>query len=434
MVLPDTALSTPLPTGLVFGQAAESAQTPQALQGLHTAIRTHLPRPNVVLIVLESVGTKQLFRADRSGKLDPQVVPNLARLSERSLIFDSIYTIFPATVYAHVPLMTGGRSITHGNVFDELSASYGWPTLPRVLQQNGYRTGFVSASDLTFANLGPYLRSTGFEYFFFGATQLPRNERKQAALNSWGAMEEVALTKALHWLDTIAASEQPFFPQWLTLATHHPYSTPADYPELFGEGEENRRSHYWNALHYTDAMVGRLIDGLAARGLLDNTLVLVTGDHGEGFGQWHNGAFSHGPHLYEEHVKTFLMVSTRHAPAPPVMVDRIGSFGDILPTLLSLLGMDAVAVPGQDLFSPAYTPRPVFFQNTHLPRRWGLRDGQWKFIAAINGTETELYDLTTDPDEQVNLAPAYPAHIQTYRQLCTHWYLTQNADYVALLK
>ena len=184
-------------------------------------------------------------------------------------------------------------------------------------------------------------------------------------------------------------------------------------------------------------MVGRLLDALAERGLLEDTLIPVTGDHGEGFGRWHDGNFAHGPHLYEESVKTFLMVSTpglHYAPSPPLMAHRVGSFGDLLPTVLSLTGIGAVAVPGQDLFSPAHTPRPVFFQNTHLSKRWGLRDGQWKFIAPISGAEVELYDLVADPDEQVNSADRHPKKIRRYRQLCTQWYLTQKADYVALLK
>ena len=434
VVLSETALPAELPQRLVFGQSQESDQTKAALQRAQAEIRATHSRANVILIVLESIGTKQIFRPDRQGGLDPQLVPNLARLSQNSVVFDSIYTTFPATTHAHVPLMTGGRTITWGNVFQELSAPYSGSTLPRVFKQGGYHTGFVSSSDTTFANLGPYLRSTGFDYFF-GAYQLSPDERAQSALNSWGVVEEVMLARTLHWLDTISAAERPFLLQWLTLATHHPYSTPADYPAPFGEGE--RRSRYWNALHYTDAMVGRLIDALAERSLLEDTLILVTGDHGEGFGQWHEGNFIHGAHLYEESVKTFLMVSTpgtHHAPSPPLIVHRIGSLGDILPTVLALTGMSAAAVPGQDLFSPAYTPQPVFFQNTHLPKRWGLRDGQWKFIAPISGTEVELYDLEADPDEQVNIADIYPEKIQRYRQLCTQWHLTSNADYVALLR
>ena len=132
-----------------------------------------------------------------------------------------------------------------------------------------------------------------------------------------------------------------------------------------------RWSRYWNALHYTDAMVGRLLDALAERGLLEDTLILVTGDHGEGFGRWHDGNFAHGPHLYEESVKTFLMVSTpglHYAPSPPLMAHRVGSFGDLLPTVLSLTGIGAVAVPGQDLFSPAYTrPGQYFFKTRTCP-------------------------------------------------------------------
>ena len=195
VVLSETALPTEVPRRLVFGQFQEPAQTQAALQRVWTDIRTTRPRPNVVLIVLESVGTKQIFRSDGQGGLDPQLVPHLARLSQNSVIFDSIYTSFPATVRAHVPLMTGGRTITWGSVSDELSAPYGGPTLPRVFKQGGYQTGFVSPGDLTFANLGPYLQSTGFDYLF-SAQQLSQNERERYALNSWGAVEEVALDRA----------------------------------------------------------------------------------------------------------------------------------------------------------------------------------------------------------------------------------------------
>ena len=434
VVLTGTEFAEGLPQTLVFGQYEESAQTKEALQRVQTEIRTVFSRPNVILVVLESVGSKQVFQPDGQVRFDPQLTPNLAQLSQNSVIFDSIYTTFPATVRAHMPLATGGQTVTWGSVFQAATAPFVGPTLPRVLKKRGYQTGFVSSGYLSYENLDRYMASVGFDYLF-GAEQLSPNEREQHSLNSWGVAEEVLHDRAINWIDTVVAADHPFFLQLLTVATHHPYSTPADYPAPFAG--DDRRSRYWNALHYTDAIVGRLIDELAERRLLEETLIFVTGDHGEAFGQLHDRNFTHKNYLYEENVKTFLMISSpriHHPSSRPLIVRRIGSLGDIMPTVLSLTGSEAVAVSGQDLFSPVYKPRPVFFHKFAPPELWGLRDGHWKFIATKIGEGVELYDLEADPDEQVNIAPAYPARIQTYRQLCTQWYLTQNADYVALLR
>ena len=427
---PGTEFAETLPNALVFGRYGESPQTKETLQRIQTELRTALPRPNVILVVLESVGSKQILQ--QKG-FDPKLTPNLAQLSQNSVIFDSLYTTFPGTVRAHLTLETGGLTITWGSVFRELVYSFLGPTLPRNLKQHGYQTGFVTSGDLHYENMDVYITDIGFDYLF-EAGQLSKSEREQHYLHSWGVQEEVLHDRAITWLDSVTTEGEPFFLQLLTVATHHPYSTPDSYSAPF-EGD-GRQPRYWNALHYTDTVLGRLIDDLEKRELLEDTLILVTGDHGQAFGQLHERNLTHKNYLYEENVKTFLMVSSpviRHPTTLPLVTDRIGSLGDVMPTLLALTDDPSVSAPGQNLFSSNYTPRPVFFHKNAHPELWGLRDGQWKFITKKIGEESELYDLESDPDEQVNIAQQYPQRLEAYRKLCTQWYLTQNADYVALL-
>src|SRR2546423_15450090 len=99
----------------------------------------------------------------------------------------------------------------------------------------------------------------------------------------------------LNWIDQ--AKSTPFFSVYMPIAGHHPYETPQAGP--FAEKEEIDR--YRNALHYTDEAVGELISGIKSRGLMDQTLLVIFGDHGEAFGQ-DDGNFGHTHSIWEENV------------------------------------------------------------------------------------------------------------------------------------
>jgi hypothetical protein len=114
----------------------------------------------------------------------------------------------------------------------------------------------------------------------------------------------------------------------------------------------------------------------------------------------------------------------------PVVSEKRGTVGDIMPTILSLSGQTSPPVQGQNLFLSDYQPRIHYFHKNTYPEEWGLLDGQWKFITEKNGNKNpQLYDLSQDLLEQQNLADQYPDRVARYHQLVANWYLRMNDSF-----
>jgi hypothetical protein len=173
---------------------------------------------------------------------------------------------------------------------------------------------------------------------------------------------------------------------------------------------------------------------LRSTGQLENTLVAIIGDHGEAFGDIHPGNFTHKNHLFEENIRSFLMLVPPTAPTDPIISHRVAATGDIMPTLLAFAGAPARVVPGRSLVTTEFRQAPVYFHKTAPPEEWGLRDGHWKFIANARSLDAQLYDLQADPSEQHNIAGRDPARVKLYNAICERWYVRTNYQYAALLE
>ena len=383
-------------------------------------------RRHVVFIVMEAVGALQLLP---NGRPDAEVTPNLAALATDALIFPKLYGVYPATTRAHVPIMTGGRNITWGSVGDELTLPLSAPTMVSLLRDAGYRTGLFAAPDLRFGYLREFYRTMPWDTVVHYQDGTPTLTKEQE-ITSWGVNEDAMRPLIAQWLDK-PGDDRPTFVEFHTIATHHPYGTwGGDRGPSAGEDDAAR---YRNSLHYVDAAIGRLLDDLRRRGTLNQTLVVITGDHGEAFADLHVDNWVHRNRLYEENIRNFMFVAAPGLGGGGVASSRLGQHGDILPTMLSLLGIAKPDVPGQDLTSAGYAPRIAYFHKDSRPAQFGLRDGHWKYIAKLDGRQPELYDLTRDSTEQHNVAPRNLDRVRLYRDLAAEWYVWANYDYTRLL-
>lgn len=407
---------------LRFGEATAAADT-EGLDTIFSRVRGVAPRPNIVLVIMESVGAGQLFPPDG---LSPRITPTLSKMSDRIVSFENLYNVFPASLRGHLPINTGGRTVTWSNFSGPAVDRYQGPVLVRELKKSGYRTALMSAQLFVLENFEPFYRSLGFDHIY-EPTLESDTIRASRDVSSWGIDEDLARQRTIEWIDQSDA-KQPFFVQLLTVSTHHPYTTPGNY-EGPVPGTDNQ-ARYYNAISYVDRVLDALIADLETRGLLDNTVIAITGDHGQAFGDIHPGNFYHQGHLYEENIRNFLVVLGTPVAGLGRRVSRIGSTGDIMPTLVAMAGGDPGDVLGQNLFAPDYTERMAFFHKATAPRRWGLRDGRWKFSASFTDTkDAELYDLQADPNEQHNLASQFPQRIQAYQRACRQWYVETDREY-----
>jgi phosphoglycerol transferase MdoB-like AlkP superfamily enzyme len=168
-----------------------------------------------------------------------------------------------------------------------------------VLHENGYRTAFFSTADWRFQQSDKFLSVRQFD-LMQDLNSLPCDRAvfvEDEAEPYSGGLDDGCLVDALaNWVEM--EGERPFFAMLWTVETHYPYFLAQN--EIDFGVPDPAFNRYLNGLHHSDAEIGRLVEWLAETGQLDETLLVVTGDHGEAFGQ--HGQFGHALGIYEENV------------------------------------------------------------------------------------------------------------------------------------
>jgi arylsulfatase A-like enzyme/Tfp pilus assembly protein PilF len=347
--------------------------------------------PNVVFITIDTL------RADHLGCYGYKQIhtPNIDALAEEGVRFERAFTPVPVTLPSHTVIFTGTYPMYSGmHDFSGNKLSPTQPTLASVLKSDGYATGAVVASAVLDSRFG---LNRGFDFYYdhFDFSRLD-----EANLDEMERPGNVVADTALAWL---SQNYQKKFFLWMHLYDpHYPYRPPAPF------SEEYKDHPYDGEIAFADQQVGRLIQFLKDKGLYNNTLIVLSGDHGESLGE--HGEKTHGFFIYNATLHVPVIV---HVPgAKPKAVDDLVSTADLMPTVLSALGM---AVPAEvqgrsllplieepnkksdeDLYAESYLPR-LHFDWSELR---GVETDRYHFIDA---PKPELYDLTKDPGETQNL-------------------------------
>jgi lipoteichoic acid synthase len=421
----------------VFETDPVSATVTEAL-GVNTSLRDKatfagvraaaLPRPNgnpaeidnVVIYVMESVGIQ--VASGYGGKFE--MTPNLARLAdEMGLSFSDIYAHAPASNYSLVSLIAGiepdlwSKSMTVNR--DDLPIT----GLPALLAQRGMRTAYFNSNDKRFQNAGGFAEKAGFEIvrdskewdcdlgeMLYTGTDEPLDKKHDLC----------TVAEVVKWIDEDLNS--PFFITLWTGMAHYPYFAGPD-PVTYVENKNH--NDYLNAIQVIDEGLGMLVEDLRKRDLLNSTLIVVLGDHGEAFGE--HGQYGHATGLWEEniHIPTALLNPRLFAGGDKARM--IGSIPDVPATILDLLGL---AVPeswhGQSFFAEGRHDG-VFLFSPWGGFRTGFRTADTKFIFNANTGEALLYDLAADPRETVNLAETDPLALDKAQADLASWVTWQSA-------
>jgi arylsulfatase A-like enzyme len=366
---------------------------------------------NVVMISLESTAAQYL--ALYGAQSDP--MPNLSALAQRSLVFESAYAAYPESIKGLFSVLC---SIFPA--FDSRPEAYEkveCRSLAAVLADAGYRTAMFHSGRFGYLGMESIIRHRGYQTLE-DAGSISGNYN-----SSFGVDEPATVARMLAWIDALPR-KQPFFLTYLPIAGHHPYATPQPGP-FTGTAEVDQ---YRNALHYGDVSLGALIEGLRARGLEDNTVWVVYGDHGEAFGQ-HQGNYGHTFLLYDENVHVPFLIAAPGLMRQPERVRKVVSLVDTAPTILALTGIPPPPnYQGRTMLDSV--PRTALFFADYSLGLLGLRDGPWKFIYEIESGRTKLFDLDRDPRELSDLAPREPARASQYSQLVRNWCRAQKS-YIA---
>jgi lipoteichoic acid synthase len=342
---------------------------------------------------------------------DDDVMPNLTTLSQRALVFDNAYAVYPESIKGLFSILC---STFPG--FDSRPEDYEnleCRSVAAVLGGAGYRTAMFHSGRFAYLGMESIVGNSGYQTLE-DAGDIGGNHN-----SSFGVDEPATVARMLTWIDALPRG-QHFFLTYLPIAGHHPYATPKPGP-FDGSTEINQ---YRNALHYGDESLGALIEGLRTRGLEDNTVWVIYGDHGEAFHQ-HAGNYGHTFFVYEENVHVPFLIAAPGLMRGQERVRKVVSLADTAPTILDLMGMAPPAsYQGRTMLGD--TPSMALFFTDYSLGLLGLRDGPWKFVYEIGSGRTKLYDLDRDPREASDVSAGEAARTSWYGQVVRGWSAEQK--------
>src|SRR5271169_5281006 len=383
-----------------------------ALTALCAAAQTPAkPALNVVLITIDTL------RADHVGCYGYKQIktPNIDALAAEGTRFDRAFAVVPVTLPSHSSMLTGTYPMLSGmHDFSANKLSPQQPTMASVLKQAGYQTGAVIGSAVLDSRFG---LNQGFDFYY---DHFEFSRLDEANLDEMERPGNIVADVALNWLekDQLVKSPQKKFFLWMHLYDpHFPYHPPEPY------SREYAAQPYDGEIAFADEQVGRLLRFLKEKGIYQNTVIVLCGDHGESLGE--HGEKTNGFFIYNAtmHVPLIIRLPEQLPGQLPektvarTLADPV-SLVDIMPTVLEAIGLQVPSqVQGRSLLreirrdpsapdAPANRERTLYGE-TFLPRihfNWSeLRASENTRYHFIDAPRPELYDLAKDPGEVHNL-------------------------------
>ncbi len=383
------------------------------------------PPPNILIYLIDCL------RADHLGTYGYArgVSPNIDRFAEDAVVFERAMSVASWTRPAVASLLTGVSPQSHGTRGDRDALSNAVPLVQEILRDKGYTTAAVVTNGVVSTKFG---FGRGFDDFRF----LPEQHKTNPQIHQ---LSDRVNAEIIGWLEGRDTSK-PFFIYVHSTDPHAPYLPKSPFRERFavdvdpaiglhpavealtqgkaaaGPGvRQGLIDLYDGEIAFNDEQFGRLLKWLESNGLYDDTLIVLTADHGEEFED--HGRWQHGLTLYQEQLHVPLVVKQPASLNAGQRRAEMVSLIDVAPTLLEAVGVDLPgSMTGQSL-RPwmnqdvlALPPRPAFADLAREP--------QWRAVnAAILGDtklilnhsydlprpSRELYDLGSDPEENRNL-------------------------------
>lgn len=408
-------------------------------------ISTGHPTKHVILIIIDTL------RADALSCYDSEApaTPNIDRFAKDGILFKNAFSASPWTLPSVSSIMTGLSPSVHMTLKPRTKLPDNFKTLAEYMQGAGYLTGAIGKNIFLKKS---YNISQGFvEYNFFpksGDTSLGGKLLKAVfpkRFKTDASTEELA-NLTIDWLESNAHND--FFLWVHFLDPHIPYAPPAkflpadsDPPSRIGKKfgrlravrggflvpslQERRwiRSLYESEVRYVDTNVRRVFERLKELGIYDESLIILTSDHGEEF--WEHNGFEHGHSVYDEVIRVPLIIKLPASSSKQAISGAV-SIESIMPTVLELCGVE---YNGDYLSSRCLTglwDRPFEAEN-HEPvistgllyyeDRVSVLSNGLKYIRWLATGQEELYDMSSDPGEKSCVAELSSEQVQRARAI-----------------
>jgi arylsulfatase A-like enzyme len=394
------------------------------------AKRQREKKPNIIFI---SIDTTRRDRCSVYG-YERDTTPNLRLFAEQGATLDLAYAPAPTTGPSHATMFTSLYIIAHGVWKNGLKLSPGCNTIAEHLSTHGYQTAAIVGSFVLDSKFG---YAQGFSFYddnfdITKATNRLRYWRGHRVDKGFDRRADDTTQRAISWLKKQLVPERPFFLFVHYFDPHMTYDPPEPFLSQFAPTKnlptelEKRFGKYDGEIAFADHEIGKLLETLKQMGVEEDTLVVITGDHGEGLME--HGHIGHAVNIYEEAVRIPLLFRwPNHIPQGRVLSAPV-ELVDLAPTILDLVGIrpNGVLFQGQSLAAALCGKttldknRPVFLHRRHYKEgsrvgrtevrgeKFGIRAGTWKYIDGRGKNPNELFDLSADPKELTNLYATFP--------------------------
>ena len=384
--------------------------------------------------------------------------PHIDRFAQESTLFEDTFSAHIPTTSAYASMLTGrdvfGTQVVALRHKGPLRPEV--PTLAEILREQGYNSTCVGFS----GNPSSRGFDTYLEYPGWGSWNEGRSPKAQN-------LNDVALPE----LDRLARKREPFFLFLRHMDPHAPYLPPEPYERMFYHGNEcdpkNKSmepvmnfapfkdffatwmppgttdkeyviAQYDGAIAYMDAAIQSIFTALEARGIVDDTIVIVNGDHGETLYD-HECWFDHHG-IYEPTLVVPLIIRYPGALPAGKRVSGFNQHKDLVPTILELAELEpqGLALDGRSLLpmvrgEVASHESEFYITECTWMRKHGWRTPEWKLIVALEPDfhfkpEVELYNLVEDPGEESNVAADNPALVEHLRARMDAWIARRTTE------
>ena len=408
-------------------------------------------KPNIVVILADDLGN-----ADLGYRGSDIRTPNIDKLASEGVRLESFYGM-PVCTPSRAELMTGRYAMRYGleTLVIFPSHTYGLPTdertLPQALKDTGYQTAMVGKWHLGHADQKYWPQNRGFDHFYGNLVgEVDYFTKERGGLVDWqrdgkffkedGYYTTLIGNEAVNIIDNHDTAK-PLFLYVASLAPHAPYQAPEKDVEAYKDlpGDEHRHI-YAAMITDLDTLVGRIVDALKQKNMLDNTLIIFSSDNGGatsalfatgarspeereesgGVGLEQktpasNGQFRGGKGSLHEGGVRVPTIFYWPAKLKPGTVNEPLGMVDVMPTVLALAGAEGSPdhpFDGKDIWPTLAesqpSPHEYYLINVEA-FRGAIRKGNWKLVKiALLPGKTELFDLSKDPGEQNNVADQFP--------------------------
>ena len=355
-----------------------------------------LNRPNILMVILEGVQYKE---TSLGGSEDVNT-PYLERIAEDGVCFTNMRSSLTHTTKALFSIHTGRYPSVSQDLIETIPRDKPYASLVTVAaNQLGYRSAFFQSAKGNFENRPGLVKNVGFDSFW----SREYLDDDSGFVGYLGCDEFLMIEPLMEWIE---ADEGPFIATLMCSVTHDPYEVPQWYDEGFEKIEEPVEK-YRRAIEYTDSFLARLDEVLADKGLKNNTILCVVGDHGEAFGE--HGLMGHERIAFDEVLRVPWIIRGIGETHRGLKVDFPVSSVDVTPTLLSLIGFEVKPehFDGLNALGPLTAEREVFFSGWLQQGPAGFVKDELKFVYEPSRNELFVYELGPDNGETVSVSGDY---------------------------